>query len=62
MAIAERYARSSAPVRRVARGAYDSYLKANRVDEGIRNYAQALQLILGTDLGVAAAGAAVTGG
>jgi hypothetical protein len=54
-AIAARYARSSAAVRRVARGAYDSYLKANRIDEGIQNYAQALQLILGTDLGATAA-------
>lgn len=47
-AIAERYARSSAAVRRAARGVYDSYLKANRIEEGIENYAAALQLILGT--------------
>jgi hypothetical protein len=52
-AIAERYARSSATVRRAARGVYDSYLKANRIDEGIQNYEQALQLILGTEVGAA---------
>jgi len=51
-AIRARYARSSATVRRAARGAYDSYLKANRIDEGIENYAQALQLILGTEMRV----------
>src|SRR5690606_7553888 len=49
-AIRARYARSSPVVRRAARGAYDSYLKANRIEEGIENYAQALQLILGTEM------------
>jgi hypothetical protein len=48
-AIAERYGRSSATVRRAARGVYDSYLKANRIEEGIQNYGAALQLILGAD-------------
>jgi hypothetical protein len=47
-AIAARYARSSPRVRSAARGVYDSYLKANRIDEGIANYDVALQLILGT--------------
>ena len=47
-AIAARYARSSPRVRTAARGAYDSYLKANRIEEGIANYDLALQLILGT--------------
>ena len=46
--IAARYARSSLFVRSAARGVYDSYLKANRVEEGIANYAVVLQLLLGT--------------
>jgi hypothetical protein len=46
--IASRYARSSPFVRHAARGVYDSYLKANRIDEGIANYGVVLQLILGT--------------
>lgn len=47
-AIAARYARSSPRVRSAARGVYDSYLKANRIEEGIANYDVALQLLLGT--------------
>lgn len=47
-AIADRYGRSSPAVRTAARGAYDSYLKANRIDEGIANYDVVLQLMLGT--------------
>jgi hypothetical protein len=47
-AIAARYARSSAAVRTAARGVYDSYLKANRVEAGIESYELALQLMLGT--------------
>ena len=46
-AIRARYARSSPTVRRAARDAYDSYLRANRIEEGIENYAVALQLMLG---------------
>lgn len=46
--IAARYARSSPLVRSAARGIYDSYLKANRVEEGIANYGVVLQLLLGT--------------
>jgi hypothetical protein len=49
-AIRARYARSSPAVRRVARDAYDSYLRANRIEEGIDNYAVALQLMLGSRL------------
>jgi hypothetical protein len=49
-AIRARYARSSPAVRRVARDAYDSYLRANRIEEGIDNYAVALQLMLGARL------------
>jgi hypothetical protein len=47
-AIAARYARSSPAVRTTARGVYDSYLKANRVEAGIDSYELALQLMLGT--------------
>lgn len=47
-AIAARYARSSPFVRSAARGVYDSYLKANKIEEGIANYAVVLQLMLGT--------------
>ena len=50
-AIAARYRRSSPVVRRVAQDAYDSYLKANRIEEGIANYDLVLQLMLGTTLG-----------
>lgn len=47
-AIAARYERSSPRVRNAARGVYDSYLRANRIDEGIANYGVVLQLMLGT--------------
>jgi hypothetical protein len=47
-AIAARYERSSPRVRAAARGVYDSYLKANRVEEGIASYDLALRLLLGT--------------
>lgn len=49
--IAARYDRSSPVVRRAAREAYDSYLKANRIPEGIENYDAVIQLMLGTTLG-----------
>jgi len=48
VAIAERYEQSSRVVRTAARGVYDSYLRANRIDEGIANYGVVLQLMLGT--------------
>lgn len=54
--IAARYARSSPRIRTAARGVYDSYLKANRIEEGIDNYEVALQLMLGTILPPAAPG------
>lgn len=47
-AIADRLARASPRASAAARGAYDSYLKANRVEEGIRSYDAALRLMLGT--------------
>ena len=50
-AIAARYERSSPAVRTVARNAYDSYLRANRIEEGIANYGVVLQLLLGTEFG-----------
>jgi hypothetical protein len=42
-----RFARSSQRVRVVARGAYDTYLRANRVDEGIASYNAVVRLMLG---------------
>ena len=47
-AISARYERTSPVVRTAARGVYDSYLRANRIDEGIANYDAVLKLILGT--------------
>ena len=38
-------------MRTAAQSAYDSYLKANRIEEGIANYDLVLQLMLGTTLG-----------
>jgi len=42
-----RFARSSQRVRVVARGAYDTYLRANRVEEGIASYNAVVRLMLG---------------
>jgi len=42
-----RFARSSERVREVARGAYDTYLRANRVEEGIASYNAVVRLMLG---------------
>lgn len=50
-AIAARYGRSSRIIRQAAREAYDSYLKVNRIPEGIENYDLVIQLMLGTTLG-----------
>jgi hypothetical protein len=47
-AINDRLGRSSPRARTVSRGVYDSYLKANRVEEGIHSYDAALRLMLGT--------------
>lgn len=46
-AISARLARSTPMVRTVARDAYDAYLKANRVEEGIASYDAVVRLILG---------------
>jgi hypothetical protein len=43
-----RYGRSSPVVRTAARGAYDTYLRANRVAEGIANYDVVVRLMLAT--------------
>lgn len=43
----ERFDRSSETVRVAARGAYDTYLRANRVDEGIASYNAVVRLMLG---------------
>jgi hypothetical protein len=48
-AVAERLTRGTKPqVRRVSWAAYDSYLKANRVDEGVRSYSRVLELLART--------------
>jgi hypothetical protein len=53
-ASAARYARSSPIVRDTARGAYDAYLRANRVREGVASYSEVVRLMLGA--GVQAGG------
>jgi hypothetical protein len=50
-AIRRRLSRSNAVVRDAARGAYDVYLRANRIEEGIANYNAVVRLMLGTTLG-----------
>jgi hypothetical protein len=50
-ALAARFQRASPVVRQAALKAYDSYLKANRIREGIENYDAVIQLMLGTSLG-----------
>lgn len=47
-AMAQRYARSTPVVRDAARDAYDKYLRANRVAEGIASYDQVVRLLVGT--------------
>ncbi len=49
-AMAARYARSRPRLRRASRDVYDSYLRANRVDEGIASYGGVLRLILGAEV------------
>jgi Protein of unknown function (DUF3810) len=46
----ERFNRSSPAVRNAARSAYDTYLRANRIEEGIANYNAVVRLMLGTSL------------
>jgi hypothetical protein len=47
-AIADRYRAASPLVREASREVYDSYLKANRVEEGIESYGAVVRLMLGT--------------
>jgi hypothetical protein len=47
-AISERMSRANPAVSRMAMAAYDKYLRANRVDEGVASYGAVLRLILGT--------------
>jgi hypothetical protein len=47
---AARYARSSPVVRTAARDVYDSYLRANRVPDGVESYSTVVQLMLGAGL------------
>ena len=49
-AIAARVARRRPAVERTASAVYDSYLKANRVDDGVASYSRALTLILSPKL------------
>ena len=46
----ERFGRSSPAVRAAAQGAYDTYLRANRIEEGIANYNAVVRLMLGVSL------------
>ena len=47
VAMAARYERSTPVVRNTARDVYDSYLRANRVREGIASYTGVVRLLLG---------------
>ena len=47
-AMSARLARANPGVSRAARGAYDTYLRANRIEEGIANYGAVVRLLLGT--------------
>jgi len=48
VAASRRVARASPAVRMVARDAYDTYLRANRVEEGIASYNAVVRLMVGT--------------
>lgn len=47
-AIGERLGRATPAIRDASRDAYDKYLRANRVEEGIESYGAVLRLMLGT--------------
>ena len=47
-AIRLRLSRASPAVSTAARGVYDTYLRANRIEEGIANYGAVVRLMLGT--------------
>jgi hypothetical protein len=46
--IAARQARANPRISSAARGAYDTYLRANRIEEGIASYGAVVRLMLGT--------------
>jgi hypothetical protein len=46
----KRYLRSSPVVRNTTREVYDTYLRANRVNEGIASYSAVVRLMLGADI------------
>jgi len=48
--VVRRYRRSSPLVRDAARDVYDTYLRANRVEEGITSYSAVVRLMLGAGL------------
>jgi len=50
-AIAARVSHTTPVVREVSWQVYDRYLKANRVEQGVRNYGLGLRLMLGTSFG-----------
>lgn len=50
-AVRARTRRAAPVVRQTARGLNDAWLRANRVDGGVRSYGEVLQLAVGTDLG-----------
>ena len=50
MRAAARYAQATPVVRSAARGVYDTYLRANRINEGVANYAVVVRLMLGAGL------------
>jgi hypothetical protein len=53
VALSERIARQSTPVaRRASQAAYDRFLKANRLREGVASYGLVVMLLLGTDVEV----------
>lgn len=58
-AMARRQARQRPQVQRAAFRAYDRYLRANRVEDGVASYSRALSLILSPALGDARRGGAV---
>ena len=47
---AARYAKASPVIRTAARDVYDTYLRANRVNEGVASYTAVVRLMLGTGL------------
>ena len=55
-AISARLAAGQPAIQRASWGAYDQFLKANRVAEGVRSYDEVVTLVLGTRLKTSTAG------